>query len=153
MQPVDFQPPLTRWSHAWRAIIVVAISGLGWSQFASWQWDHNPDWFFADISLGLLCFALMFLRRRYPVRIAVFTALAGAFSTAAGGPATLALVSLATRRRWREIVPVATISLASSMWINHLDPTPRDGRIVTSTAIAASIGVIVGWGLYIGSRR
>lgn len=153
MQPVDFQPPLTRWSHAWRAIIVVAISGLGWSQFAAWQWKHNPDWFFADISLGLLCFALMFLRRRYPVRIAVFTALAGAFSTAAGGPATLALVSLATRRRWREIVPVATISLASSMWINHLDPTPRDGWIVTSTAIAASIGVIVGWGLYIGSRR
>jgi len=110
-------------------------------------------WFFSDIGLGLVCFGLMFLRRRYPVPIAVVTALAAGFSSAAGGPATLALVSLATRRRWREIIPVATVSLGATIWLNHLNPTPTDNWVVANTAIASIIGVTVGWGLYIGSRR
>jgi len=153
VQPVDFQPPLSRWGHTWRTIVVVAIGGLGWSQFASWQWDHNRLWFFGDLGLGLVCLVLVFWRRRFPVRIAVVTALASGISSAAGGPATLALVSLATRRRWREIIPVSILTLGSSMWINHLDPTPSDGWIVASTATVSIIGVTVGWGLYIGSRR
>lgn len=134
-------------------IVVLILSGLGWSQFFPWQWDHNRLWFFSDIGIGIVCFVLMFLRRRFPVRIAAITALAASISSAAGGPATLALVSLATRRRWREIVPVSAISLASSLWLNHLDPSSKDSWIVAYTAIASIIGVTVGWGMYIGSRR
>jgi len=153
VQPVDFQPPLSLWSHTWRAIVVVIIGGLAWYPFAAWQWDHNQLWFFTDIGLGLLCLVLTFWRRRYPVRIAVVTALASGISASAGGPATLALVSMATRRRWREIVPVTIISLAASIWLNSLNPTSTDGWLVATTAVVSIIGVTVGWGLYIGSRR
>ena len=153
MQPVDNQLPLSRWSHTWRAIIVFGISGLGWSQLAGWQWEHNRLWFFTDLGLGLLCFGLMFFRRRFPLRIALITAVASGISSTAGGPATLALVSLATRRRWREIVPVAAVSFGASMWLNHLNRTNPDVWLVATTAIASIIGVTVGWGLYIGSRR
>ena len=153
MQPVDNQLPLSRWSHTWRAIIVVGISGLGWSQLAGWQWDHNRLWLFTDLGLGLFCFGLMFFRRRFPVRIALITAFASGISSVAGGPATLALVSLATRRRWREIVPVTAVSFGASLWLNHLNRTVPDMWLVATTAIASIIGVTVGWGLYIGSRR
>ena len=137
----------------WRAIIVFGISGLGWSQLAGWQWQHNRLWFFTDLGLGLLCFGLMFFRRRFPLRIALITALASGISSTAGGPATLALVSLATRRRWREIIPVTAVSFGASMWLNHLNRTNPDVWLVATTAIASIIGVTVGWGLYIGSRR
>jgi signal transduction histidine kinase len=60
---------------------------------------------------------------------------------------------LATRRRWREIVPVAVVSFAASLWLNHLDPVSTDNWAVALTAIVSIIGVTIGWGLYIGSRR
>ena len=132
---------------------MVGLSGVGWSQYAGWQWDRNRLWFFADIGLGLICFGLMFFRRRYPIRIALITALASSISTVSGGPATLALVSLATRRRWREIVPVALLSLSASLWLNHLNRTNPDIWFIATTAIASIIGVTVGWGFYIGARR
>ncbi|MEO6472718.1 MAG: histidine kinase [Aeromicrobium sp.] len=153
MQPVDYQPHLSRWSKTWRAVAVVVIGGLGWAQFAPWQWHHNRLWFFADIGLGVLAFGLVFWRRRFPVQIALITAVASGISSAAGGPATLALVSMATRRRWREIVPVSIVSLMGSLWLAHIDPSPEDSWIVVNTAIVSIIGVTVGWGLYIGSRR
>lgn len=137
----------------WRSFAVIAIAGIGWSQFAHWQWEHNRLWFFGDIGLGLLCFGLTFSRRRFPVGIAVVTALASAISSTSGGPATLALISLATRRRWREIVPVALVTFAASMWLTHLNPTSTDGWALSTTAIVSIAGVTVGWGLYIGARR
>ena len=137
----------------WRAIAVVAIGGLAWSQFAPWQWEHSRLWFFGDLGVGLFCFGLTFWRRRFPVRIAVVTALASGVSASAGGAATLALVSMATRRRWREIVPVTILSLLASLWLNYIDPSSSDPWIVSTTALVSIIGVTVGWGLYIGSRR
>lgn len=153
MQPVEYQPQLSRWSHTWRITAAVVIGGLGWSQFAPWQWKHDPLWFFTDIGLGLVSIGLVFWRRKFPVKIAVITAMMGGVSSASGGAATLALVSLATRRRWREIVPVSAISLAASLWLNYWDPTSKGSWIVANTTIASVIGVTVGWGLYIGSRR
>lgn len=145
--------PLSRWSKAWRFVAALAISGVGWSQLAPYQWRHDHIWLFGDLALGVMSFVAMFWRRRFPVRVALLTAAATAFSSSAGGPATLALVSLATRRRWREIIPVSLVSLAASVWLNHIDPSSKDPWIVSTTAIASIIGVSVGWGLYIGSRR
>lgn len=153
MQPVDYQPPLSRWSHAWRYGVVLFISAIAWGEYAPWQWDHNRLWFFADLSLGIAGLMLVGWRRRFPVTIAVLTAVASGVSATLAGPATLALVSLATRRRWREIGPVAVLSLFASLLINELNPSSTNGRIVAYTALASILGVSVGWGLYIGSRR
>lgn len=153
MQPAAYQPRLSRWSQIWRAIAVLAISLLGWSQFVEWQLDHNHLWFSVDLALGALCFILLLWRRRFPVSIALVTAAASGISSFAGGPATLALVSLSTRRKWREIVPVAIVSVAASTGINLLDPKSSDPWALSATAIVSIIGVSIGWGLYIGSRR
>lgn len=153
MQPTVYQTPLSRWSQIWRAVIVLVIMGAAWFEIAVWQWKHNQLWFWSDFVLGALSFTLMFWRRRFPVQIALITAIATGLSASSGGPATLALVSLATRRRWRELAPVVLVSVIASLTLDVLNPTSHDPWIVSTTAIVSIIGVSVGWGLYIGSRR
>ena len=68
------------------------------------------------------------------------------------GPATLALVSMATRRRWREIIPVGILSLTSGLVLRGRPPVDND-PCFTIPFIVAVIAVTVGWGMYIGSRR
>lgn len=142
------------WSHVWRVALVLLIAAAGWAEISIWQWLNNRPWFFLDASLGLAALALVFWRRRSPLAVALATSATTVISASAGGPATLALVSLATRRRWREIVPAAIVSVAAGGAFIYLNPTD-DGEpwLVFLTAIASIIGVSVGWGMFIGSRR
>jgi signal transduction histidine kinase len=153
VQVVDYQPRLRWWNHAWRYALTLFIGGMAWAQIAQWQWHHNRLWFYADFGLGVATLVLCHWRRRYPVTIAVIAALASGLSGSSGGPATLALVSLATRRRWREIIPVAVISLGSSAFLEIINPTDNDGPYLTIPVIVAVVAVTIGWGMYIGSRR
>lgn len=153
MQAVDYQPPLRWWNHAWRYALTITIGGAAWYELAQWQAEHQPLWLWADLSLGLASLVLTHWRRRWPVAVAAATMAASAFSASAGGPATLALVSLSTRRRWREIIPVAAMSVAASVVLEALNPVSNDSWSVTGPIIVAIIGVSVGWGMYIGSRR
>jgi signal transduction histidine kinase len=153
VQAADYQPQLRWWNHAWRYALTIFISAVAWFELAKWQLEHRPYWFWADLSLGLVALVLTHWRRRWPVLVAVLTTLASGFSATAGGPATLALVSLSTRRRWREIIPLAVISVVSSSVLEVLNPIDDDSWTVTGPIIVAVIGVSVGWGMYIGSRR
>lgn len=153
LKPCDYQPPLTAWSHAWRILLVLVISTLTSYSLARWQWDNARSWFFADMAAGVLSLGLMFFRRRFAVAVAVVTAIGSAVSATAAGPATLALMSLATRRRWREIIPVSILSVAAGFVLAALDPTVTDGWEFTLPLVMAIIAVTIGWGLFIGSRR
>lgn len=153
MTPVDYQPPLTLWQHIWRTLLMLAISAVGWSQLAPWQWEHARWWFFLDLGLGSGALFASFWRRRYPVPIATVTAIAAGASTVAGGPATLTLMSLSTRRRWKEILPVAILSVIASAVLELMNPTDEGGWQTKVPFVFAIIGITIGWGLYIGSRR
>ncbi|MGH3457147.1 sensor histidine kinase [Aeromicrobium sp.] len=153
MQAIDYQPRLTTWSHVWRFVVMVAISAGGWFELAVWQWENDRRWFAIDLAIGLLCFAAVTQRRRHPVGVALFTNVIGAVSGSASGPAVLATVSVATRRRWREIIPVALVSLASAVVLYSINPATEDPLLLTLTIVVAAIAVAVGWGMYIGSRR
>ena len=146
-------PDLSRWSHVWRYTLVVAIAGFACFETAGWQWDNARWWFWSDLLLGLTGLVLLAWRRRYPVTVAVVTNLFAFVSWSAGGPATLALVSMSTRRRWREIVPVGMLALASGLALESANPTSRETYAFTVPFIVLVIGVMVGWGMYIGSRR
>ena len=154
MQDVDFQPRLTVWSHVWRYVVITGISVAAWWGLAEWQWNNNRAWFGVDLALGIASFVLVAWRRRAPFAIALALNVMSAVSGAVGGPATLALVSLATRRRWREIIPVGVVSLVASIILVRLDPTGAgEPWQLTTPLVAAIVAITVGWGMYIGSRR
>ena len=151
----EFAPlPISRWGHTWRLLLVLALSAVSWTEAAVWQWQHLRAWFWADLGIGVASLVLVMWRRRYPFAVAVVTNLVTAASFSAGGPATLALFSLATRRRWREIVPAAVVGLAAGLVSLRSAPgSQEEDFIVTGPALVAILGIIVAWGMYVGSRR
>ncbi|MFS0885672.1 sensor histidine kinase [Aeromicrobium sp. 179-A 4D2 NHS] len=149
-------PPISRWGHAWRIGLALMISLIAWAPLVGHQWEHARWWFWLDLALGVLSFVLVRWRRRFPVAVAVTTNVLAGFSMTSGGPATWALFSLSTRRRWREIIPVSAVgAVAGASFILFADPT-QDGRelmLVDIALLATIIAITVGWGMFVGSRR
>ena len=148
--------PITTWGHVWRIALVLLISAIAWAQLAEYQWRHVRWWFWLDLALGVASFVAMFWRRRHPVPVALVTNLAASFSMTSAGPGTLTLFSLATRRRWREIIPVSIAAIGSAVAYEvWCDPTtgPDNPLAVELGFLVTAVAVTIGWGMYIGSRR
>jgi len=163
----DYQPPLRWYSHAWRLAPCLLISAMAWSGTWSGQWHDHRALFWIDLACGLIAFPLVFLRRRWPFAIALVLAVLGAVSGSAVGPGILALVSLATRRRWSQIMVVGLVAVAA--WVVYNDTQPTTAFVTwdasdggqsgsSSSAPAYVVNMVVtaaalSWGMYIGSRR
>jgi signal transduction histidine kinase len=153
LDPSEYQPRLRWWSHAWRVVLMLSISALVFvpaepveSRTAAW-------WPVLDVVLGLVAYVLVFLRRRHPVGIALVLTALSAVCGVAGGPAVLATVSLATRRRWREIALVGSLGFAASEVFSTVTASASDPFWIILVANAVATGALLGWGMYIGSRR
>lgn len=147
------RPPLTRWAHTWRIVLVLTISGVGWFEVAVRQWEQARTLFWLDLSLGLVAFGLMFLRRRWPVAIAVVLTLIGGASYASAGPAVLAIVSMATRRRLQEIIPLSVLGMVMAVVFASYQPiVEQPWWLGLGFGLAATVA-IAATGMYIGSRR
>ncbi|WP_026918364.1 sensor histidine kinase [Gordonia shandongensis] len=155
MDPDDYQPPLTWRGHAWRLIVVLALSVIGvWPRVGP-LWSDRPWWLVTDIVLGVVALVVVHWRRSHPVVVTVATYVLGMVSAAASGPATLALVSLSTRRRWREILPVGVFAAVGTGVAQRLYEVPGQPRM-TLLEIAVAVvlvALVIAWGMYIGSRR
>lgn len=144
------QSPLSAWSHVWRTALALSISVVVWVSTVE---GNGQILVVLDLVLGVVALVLSFLRRRYPMAVALTTTLLSVFSASASGPATLATVSLATRRRWLEIVPLAAISLVCAQifpWLHGVDGEPP---LVTLVFNLLAIVASMAWGMYVGSRR
>lgn len=133
---------------------MLALSAAVWVPAAEAQADRSPWWVVLDVVVGVACLALVGLRRRRPVTVALVVSALAAVSGVAAGAAVLAAVSLATRRRWREIVPVALVSLTGNLAFGLLNPAVAQEPLwlTLSVNVVATTGVF-GWGMYLGSRR
>jgi signal transduction histidine kinase len=152
--PEEYQPPLRRWSHVWRVAVMLVISAIAWLPVAEDQAHDHPYWFFADLAVGLAGYVAVFYRRRWPVPIALALALASAVSGAVAGPAVLALTSLATRRRWRELAVIGSVSFAAAQLFTTIFPTDNGEPAWISVLVNAIFtAAILSWGMYVGSRR
>ena len=150
--PVEFQPRLTRWGHAWRLVVALAVSATGWLPIVEEQSHQQRA---LDLGLGLVTYVLVFgFRRRWPVPIALVANVLAAGSGLAAGPAVLALVSVATRRRWREIALVGSVGFAGAMFLAVWQPgSGHDSFWLLLSINAIAAAAMIAWGLYIGSRR
>nr|WP_232523679.1 histidine kinase [Nocardioides sp. MAH-18] len=144
---------MTRWSHVWRVAVMLTISAIVWVPSADQEADTSDWWWLLDVALGLTAYVAVFLRRRHPLAIASALGLLSAVSGIAAGPATLAAVSLATRRRWREIALVGSINFAASQLFSTVTASSTDPVWLVLAANAVATAAMLGWGMYIGSRR
>ena len=151
--PEEYQPPLTLWMQAWRLVAMIGISLFFWSLVIDGQ-RERPWLLWLDAVVGLACFVLVFFRRRWPMAVAVVTNLLAVVSASASGPAVLAAVSLATRRRPREITALAVLILTVSSlfyWVQPFENAQAWWVVGISNVTFATLQL--GWGMYIGSRR
>jgi signal transduction histidine kinase len=145
--------PLTRWESAWRYLSALAVSAALWGTVAEHQWAAARPLFWLDIALGATAFVILRWRRRHPLRTAMVLVAFSAVSALAGGPSLIAMLSLATTRRWRWITPVAVAGFLASLVFFEVEPNQTDGLAVTLLFTAIFIGAIIAVGMYVGARR
>ncbi len=150
--PAQYQPRLTAWGHAWRVGAMLAISAIAFLDALPRE-QAIGAWFVAvDLAVGAGCLLLVHWRRRWPVAVALVIGLASTVSISSSGPGVLALASLATRRRAREIGAVGSITFAC--WYQFETITGNtDPFWLLLPLNAIIIWTIIGWGQFIGSRR
>ncbi len=148
--PDAVQPAVTRWGLFWRLVGVATISALGLASTAT-HWDGT--WLGLDIALGLAALGLVWWRRRWPLAVALLTSALSAVSGLAAGPTVLAAVSLATRRVYWQVGVVALANVISGQIATSMQPDDNDPWWVDLVVNVVVTAGILGWGLYIGSRR
>ncbi|GAA0976268.1 Oxygen sensor histidine kinase NreB [Nocardioides aquaticus] len=150
----QLQPPLTAWGQAWRLVLCVAISAMAWTPYAEAQWDTRPGLFWLDGLVGVAALVAVLWRRRWPLPVALALNAATVVSGAAAGPATLALVSLATRRRALPVAAVAVVAFAGGMVYIQTTPSTeaREPWLDATVTVIALVATVV-LGLYLGARR
>ena len=130
---------------------MLAISAIGWLPVAPKQ---SAPLFVLDVGLGLTSFVLVFFRRRWPLPVAVLVNALTFGSGLASGPSILASVSLATRRRWREMALAGSIGFAGAQFFVSTQPGNTDDPFWLNLTINVIATIaILGWGMYLGSRR
>ncbi|MEV8532525.1 histidine kinase [Streptomyces sp. NPDC051211] len=115
--------------------------------------DPGPGWRTADQLAGALGCAAVFLRRRWPVQLAVVLLLAGSIGHYLTGPALVAVFTVAATRPWRVTAWVTAVAFAPlPVFLTNLPELTEDraGSAVTYFALVAGA---IGWGLYRRSRR
>lgn len=123
-----------------------------------------------DLAVGHLALVVAAYRRRWPLAVALITAVMTFVSITAAGASALALVSLATRRRIWQIVGVVLLKMAAdttyefgfTRWLGVQGEALVEGDTVAvgTQAALANLGfvvllyvicILVGWN--VGSRR
>ncbi|HRD61690.1 MAG TPA: histidine kinase, partial [Nocardioides sp.] len=113
-EPEAYQPRISVWGHIWRLVLTLTLSAVGWFPLVD---DQTEAQWMLDVALGVLAYVLvMGFRRRWPVPVALAAGLMAGGSAIASGPAALASVSVATRRRWREIALVGSVGFAAAQF-------------------------------------
>jgi signal transduction histidine kinase len=129
------------------------IGGLLWLSVAQDQWQSARTLFWGDLALGVASLAAMQCRRRWPLAVTVLTVAATAVSVSAIGPWIVCQVSLSARRRWREILPTAALSVLAGQASLAVQPNRTMSWYVNLLFCVLAAGVVVAIGLYLGARR
>ncbi|UZN04227.1 sensor histidine kinase [Cellulomonas sp. S1-8] len=159
------------WSHTWRLLVALAVGLVLTVAVFGVSLEADPGmaaresamrWFYAvEVLCLLVCVVLYVFRHAAPLVVTGLVVTVGSFSQAATGVVLLAVVSLATRRRWVEIGPVCLLWLGAEMvsdrafgtFVVHRADAPvlHDVRAVLGHLVVLALVVLTG--LVIGGRR
>ena len=146
--------PLTTWQETWRWLVTVTASllllvvGSSNAAFAGRSLG-------LDVLLGVVAFGAFAVRRRWPLLAGAVACLAGSFSMTGVPPSLVVLMSVATRRRWREMAALGVGWVSLSVVYDPMasDMTPAMPWWVLVSATLLVYGIVVAVGSYVGARR
>ncbi|MFE7153293.1 histidine kinase [Streptomyces sp. NPDC057636] len=129
--------------------------GIGLLSAHSVSNDPNTSEGLADLDqwLGALACASVWLRRRWPMGLAVALSAVSMVSNSAGGATLVAIFTLAVHRPFRYVAWVAGVSCALIPFFFWIRPDP-DSPYIFSVAFTVVLTItVVGWGMFVRSRR
>lgn len=142
------------------AVVVLGVLALliTYGSILDFYADDPPDRYLAllllDVCLGVVAIALYPLRHRAPLAVVSGIVVLSAFSTLAAGASGFAIVSLAARRQWRELLVIGPVFLlaitVAELVLPDPDPLPW-WQLIAGAVIL--LGVLILIGMYIGNRR
>ena len=152
--------PRSAWGETWRLLLALAVGmvlfGIVLADADSPGRPAVPDLLpFVEIVSGVVALAVLPLRRRYPLPVAVATAALSGLSALAVGAALIAMVSLSTHRRWRPVAVTAVVSIVGGLTYEVLRPS-GDGlwfSLLNVVIGALLVALTISIGYYIGARR
>ncbi|GAA3129034.1 sensor histidine kinase [Streptomyces rectiviolaceus] len=107
----------------------------------------------ADQLIGALACAAVWLRRRWPVGLAVAMVPVSVVSDTAGGAAAVALFTLAVHRPFRYVGWIGGVSIAVLPFVYRLRPDADLPYLVTVILGGLLSAGVIGWGMFVRSRR
>jgi len=116
--------------------------------------DRAPDLLvLADAVGGAVCIVLLWWRRRWPVQLAVLTAVVTGFSSLGSVAAAIMLFTVAVHRRASVVAGVAAVGLASGVVFVRLRPDPGMPLWVQVIINIPIVAAVVAWGMFARARR
>ncbi|MGV9452966.1 sensor histidine kinase [Streptomyces sp. NPDC003635] len=106
-----------------------------------------------DQLVGALACAAVWLRRRWPLGLAVAMIPVGFVSATAGGAALVAVFTLAVHRPFRYVAWVSAAALATAPIFYWFRPDPDIPYGWTLFLSVVLTGAVVGWGMFVRSKR
>ncbi|MGW0953531.1 sensor histidine kinase [Streptomyces sp. NPDC001212] len=106
-----------------------------------------------DQTLGALACAAVWLRRRWPVGLAIALLPVGLLSITSGGAAMVAVFTLAVHRPFRYVAWIGGVYLALVPLLYWLRPDPRMPYTAVVVFTALLTVSIIGWGMLVRSKR
>lgn len=148
------------WGEVWRELVTLLLAGVllaGQVAGGARGYSDPGTWIAIDIVIGVGALVLLVWRRRWPFGVCVVLTALSALSLVASAASCIALISLATHRRWRPTLLCCAEALLAGYVFQlffYTDPHDGFGEWITDTVIgvlAVALCVAIGWA--IGARR
>jgi signal transduction histidine kinase len=112
------------------------------------------DWMVgADALIGLVCCALLWVRRRWPLGLAVATLPLSMFSMAAAIPLLIVYFTVVVHRRTAVAVAVTGVGLLTNLVFSWARPDPAMPYWLTVSWGAVITLAVLAWGMFVRARR
>ncbi|WP_030692985.1 sensor histidine kinase [Streptomyces globisporus] len=106
-----------------------------------------------DQLAGAAACGALWLRRRWPVGLAVALALANVVAPVAAGALLASLFSVAVRRPFREVAWIGALAVATSVAQVFVRPDPTTNAGLSIALGAVLVLLVTAWGMLVRSRR
>lgn len=114
---------------------------------------NPPVVVFLDQLVGAAACCALWVRRRWPVGLAVTLVAVSAVAPVASGAELVALFTLTVHRPFKVVAAVGSAAVAGGLTQAVLRPDPALPLVVSAVATVVIVLLVVGWGMFVRSRR